>query len=693
MKKLLYLILFFPVICHSNSEDYCDEDVRATIKEKASTDIKYVCSKSEIYVYDKSCKQIIFKEGGELSFPVSLEKCEQDKNVWIYRKVVTSNSKVVISEDDCRVEKNVLPSQFTEVLEELKKDPRFLTNKRLGEDALFRLFYEENKNAKIVNNKIEDSFISSFATEEFPFLEDTNKKLKHLNVKLKNGNKIMAIAKLIKKNGSNKLKRLFSERIINYVCEFFKENKIPDENLEETTVYISNLSFLSGSFKKLRPAVSMKDCKTKKSLLQEETQGGKISRVVAKREKKKEADLLKLADGFKLAVVDEVRIVVDEIDDTEEMKGKVVFTTEGEFLPYNTTGFFEELEEFDELSEFSHIFGPVLEDLNKLHKVGKYHRDVKPDNILVSESGRPKLIDFDFMTDVKSHGDEVKGSPIYMSPMYLMTYDDVEDDRSKGNLLKSNDLWGFGISALEALAKIFKIDKISSDNINFDLSNGIRNKYIFLPGKDISLDGVDFPEDQMEMYYHYATEGLEENGNLEANLRKNLRSRIDLFISSLMKAIGDKIPAETNKKLESVLKSLFITDYDKSKSNDPTNTVLGLLNSFKKEERATVKREYSALEIESMLQHAKNPPKKERYKKKSKKKSSVKKLDSTLQKINDLLKNGSMGSVNGSVGTESSMTVSPGPVINKKKGIKARMKTWVKKRGKNFLRLFKKKKN
>ena len=40
------------------------------------------------------------------------------------------------------------------------------------------------------------------------------------------------------------------------------------------------------------------------------------------------------------------------------------------------------------------IIRPVAEGLDRAHRVGVLHRDIKPPNILVNENGRPVLIDF-----------------------------------------------------------------------------------------------------------------------------------------------------------------------------------------------------------------------------------------------------------------------------------------------------------
>src|ERR1043165_587264 len=40
------------------------------------------------------------------------------------------------------------------------------------------------------------------------------------------------------------------------------------------------------------------------------------------------------------------------------------------------------------------IVQPIAEGLDRAHRVGVLHRDIKPPNILINEDGRPVLIDF-----------------------------------------------------------------------------------------------------------------------------------------------------------------------------------------------------------------------------------------------------------------------------------------------------------
>lgn len=66
------------------------------------------------------------------------------------------------------------------------------------------------------------------------------------------------------------------------------------------------------------------------------------------------------------------------------------------------------------------VMTPVLSALHAAHLAGVVHRDIKPDNILFTESGRPKLTDFG-IAHMRDSGSRTRtgvmlGTPYYMSP-------------------------------------------------------------------------------------------------------------------------------------------------------------------------------------------------------------------------------------------------------------------------------------
>lgn len=68
-----------------------------------------------------------------------------------------------------------------------------------------------------------------------------------------------------------------------------------------------------------------------------------------------------------------------------------------------------------------HIFKPLVLALKHIHSNGLVHRDIKSDNIMITDNCSPKLLDFGFAADVA--GDDMNGffttkigTPEYMAP-------------------------------------------------------------------------------------------------------------------------------------------------------------------------------------------------------------------------------------------------------------------------------------
>eukprot|EP01004_Peranema_trichophorum_P003442 NODE_242_length_3166_cov_37.850477_g196_i1.p1 GENE.NODE_242_length_3166_cov_37.850477_g196_i1~~NODE_242_length_3166_cov_37.850477_g196_i1.p1 ORF type:complete len:935 (+),score=137.66 NODE_242_length_3166_cov_37.850477_g196_i1:68-2806(+) len=101
------------------------------------------------------------------------------------------------------------------------------------------------------------------------------------------------------------------------------------------------------------------------------------------------------------------------------------------------------LEHFGPLppSSVSQYSRHILRGLNYLHSNGVVHRDVKPANLLLDESGRCKLADFGTADHLNNIKKSVKGTPMYMAPEAL-----------KGcEYLPSSDIWSFGLTTLQLL--------------------------------------------------------------------------------------------------------------------------------------------------------------------------------------------------------------------------------------------------
>ncbi len=90
------------------------------------------------------------------------------------------------------------------------------------------------------------------------------------------------------------------------------------------------------------------------------------------------------------------------------------------------------------LAEIFRIARDVLEALAFAHGRGIVHRDVKPSNIMVTEEGRGKIMDFGIahvMGSELSAGGDLLGSPYYMAPEQL----------TKGPITARTDLFSFAV--------------------------------------------------------------------------------------------------------------------------------------------------------------------------------------------------------------------------------------------------------
>jgi serine/threonine protein kinase len=84
------------------------------------------------------------------------------------------------------------------------------------------------------------------------------------------------------------------------------------------------------------------------------------------------------------------------------------------------------------------IFKEIAQALSYLHSRGIAHRDIKLENILLDNAGRPKIADFGFSTLIESDAlsSTVCGSPYYASPELLskQSYDP-----------RKSDIWSCGV--------------------------------------------------------------------------------------------------------------------------------------------------------------------------------------------------------------------------------------------------------
>ncbi|MCY3022097.1 MAG: serine/threonine-protein kinase [Planctomycetota bacterium] len=96
--------------------------------------------------------------------------------------------------------------------------------------------------------------------------------------------------------------------------------------------------------------------------------------------------------------------------------------------------------------------------LRFLHNAGVCHKDLKPDNVMVTEKGIVKLLDFGFAENVKSFkffGRSLEGSPPYMAPELF----------SRKRATVATDIYALGCTLYEAAAGFQPFGGMSDNEI------------------------------------------------------------------------------------------------------------------------------------------------------------------------------------------------------------------------------------
>ena len=77
----------------------------------------------------------------------------------------------------------------------------------------------------------------------------------------------------------------------------------------------------------------------------------------------------------------------------------------------------------------------LFQAINHCHAQNIVHRDIKPDNIMITDDNRVRLIDFGLAVESKRRDlTEIAGTPYYMAPEVI-----------KSTYGKQSDLWSLGV--------------------------------------------------------------------------------------------------------------------------------------------------------------------------------------------------------------------------------------------------------
>ncbi len=100
------------------------------------------------------------------------------------------------------------------------------------------------------------------------------------------------------------------------------------------------------------------------------------------------------------------------------------------------------------LARLRNVFSQLANGIHAIHMTGKLHRDIKPNNVLLSPDDRVVILDFGLVSDEEKGGvgqtlveDGVSGTPAYMAPELTMGL----------GASKAGDWYAYGVMLFEAL--------------------------------------------------------------------------------------------------------------------------------------------------------------------------------------------------------------------------------------------------
>ncbi len=162
-----------------------------------------------------------------------------------------------------------------------------------------------------------------------------------------------------------------------------------------------------------------------------------------------------------------------------------------------------------------------------LHTHGVIHRDMKPENILVTEGGSIKVIDFgiaQFLTENQTYQQGSKqrliGTPIYMSP---------EQRENPENVSYPSDIYSLGIISYELV-----LGKLSHGQVHIGLApkgfQRILSKALQYKPEDRYHDIVDFITDVTAYLHSTSLHKEKKAGDQLSELSENLKNAQNLLI-------------------------------------------------------------------------------------------------------------------------------------------------------------------
>ena len=142
-------------------------------------------------------------------------------------------------------------------------------------------------------------------------------------------------------------------------------------------------------------------------------------------------------------------------------------------------------EYYKNIENIAHICDQLLRGLKLLHEANIYHKDIKPDNIMLTIDDKTKVvkkvkfIDFGISCDINKYICNGSGTPIYMCPL---SFDDnlkARKDLKDRSDLQKIDRFALGLTFFELiyLENNLNYNKINLDHLDYNLALPIINNY------------------------------------------------------------------------------------------------------------------------------------------------------------------------------------------------------------------------
>ena len=177
--------------------------------------------------------------------------------------------------------------------------------------------------------------------------------------------------------------------------------------------------------------------------------------------------------------------------------------------------------------EILRMIQDITSGLCYLLSKGLMHRDIKPHNILISEEGRMKLCDFEFLKDIDHSTHSITiGHPGYMAPEFNL---------QNGKYTEKIDIWSLGMTLLQILTKK-GIMELSSH----------RNKYLE-EIKEINKDIYDICELCLKENPDERISAKDLNEHVHKILSDFFRINVCLITSTKGKILFSKFAKESSK--------------------------------------------------------------------------------------------------------------------------------------------------